>query len=108
MTITLNGAPLDFSADERQDVLDSIQPHCAMCGRCTDHAGEHDGAHLAGLVEYGTVMIDGTEFSDSTVRFTEKAHRLAQDGIDVRRLAHAIDRMAYDRWCPWWQDTPDA
>lgn len=46
--VTLNGST-DLGADA--DVVD-FDPFCFVCGRCTDHVGEHEELVLVGLAEY--------------------------------------------------------
>ena len=96
MTITLNGAPITFDVLDSEDMLPD--PYCARCGRCTDHTGEHDGSHLAGLVEYGTAIIDGVLYSTGEVSWTPVAYRLMDAGVNVRALSVNLDDMAYAAW----------
>lgn len=52
-TITIPGVTLNGSADLGidADVVD-FDPFCFVCGRCTDHVGEHDELTLVGLARY--------------------------------------------------------
>lgn len=58
--VTLNGQPLAFSPDEpmpeawhtlEQDE-EWADPYCFVCGRCTDHVGEHDDLVEVGAADY--------------------------------------------------------
>lgn len=52
-TITLNGQPLVFEDDPWED----YDPYCLVCGRATDHTGEHDYEYALGFIveDAGTV-----------------------------------------------------
>ena len=47
--VTFNGEPLTF---EDIDTYDLAEPHCFVCGRHTDHFGEHDDLVEAGVAAY--------------------------------------------------------
>jgi hypothetical protein len=48
--ITLNGQPIAW-ADE-PEVRYIPEPHCFVCGRHTDHVGEHDDLVVMGFAQY--------------------------------------------------------
>lgn len=58
------------------------EPHCFVCGRHTDHYGEHDALVAAGLAEY--------DLADGSVNRTA-----AWDD----KLAAAISRAEYEALC---------
>ena len=50
--ITLNNQPLVFAPEDEADDLYAWDDHCYVCGRCTNHVGEHDHEVALGFVEY--------------------------------------------------------
>ena len=74
----------DRLAADLRDLLD--EAHCFVCGRHTDHAGEHDALVEAGLAYYTTSgSVHRTDIWDP-----EKAAAVARDEYLVLCLAYGL------------------
>lgn len=86
-------APADmfFSADLPAVVTYEDDAYCFVCGRCTDHAGEHDDLVAAGMAAY--------EANGSVVKTAAYDRDRAREIVELAYVAYLAGPVAYEAFC---------
>jgi hypothetical protein len=69
--------------------------YCSVCGRCTNHVGEHEDLVAAGLAEY-----EGGNVHRTTAYDADRAREISEAGFQ----AYMVGPVAYEAFCQGLED----